>query len=58
MKFIVVLSFDCMPDNLPDILKALDPPNLPYFDGEARVAVDDPNGEKVASKVIRYLDQP
>ena len=58
MKTIVVLSFDCQPDTLPEILLALDPPNLPYFDGECRVAIDDPSGEKVASKVIRYLDQP
>lgn len=58
MKCIVVLSFDCEVDNLGDILKHIDPPTIPYFAGEARVAIDDPAGEKVASKVIRYLDQP
>ena len=58
MKMIVVLSFDCEPDNLPEILRHIDPPNIPYFSGECRVAIDDPSGEKVASKVIRYLDQP
>lgn len=58
MKMIVVLSFDCQPDDLPQILKHIDPPEIPYFAGEARVAIDDPAGEKVASKVIRYLDQP
>jgi hypothetical protein len=38
-KFIVVLSFETTPEALPDILKRIDPPSLPGFTGQARIAV-------------------
>lgn len=54
MKLVVVLGFDVPDmDTAPaDILKAIDPPHLPYFVGEARLTVD-----PWATTVERYLDQ-
>jgi hypothetical protein len=57
VKGILVVSFDWpSPDDIPASLEAMKPPSLPHFAGEVRVAVDDPNDEDVASKVISYLE--
>ncbi len=52
MRAIVVLSFELPdPDAIVEVMKALDPPALPHFAGEARVAID-----PVASQVCKWLD--
>jgi len=38
-KTIVVLTFDTEPEKLPEILALIDPPRLPGFTGEARIAI-------------------
>lgn len=38
-KVIVVLSFETTPEAIPEILKRIDPPSLPGFAGQARVAI-------------------
>ncbi len=53
MKYIVVLSFDV--DNIEDVgktLKKIDPPSIPGFSGEARVAID-----PVATRIEEWLDE-
>lgn len=53
MKLLVVLSFDIPnPEASADILKAIDPPKLPHFTGEARITVD-----PWAKAVERFLDE-
>lgn len=53
MKAIVVLTFELdSPDDIGEVLLAIDPPNLPKFAGKARVSVD-----PYASKVEEYLDE-
>jgi hypothetical protein len=38
----VALTFNVpSPDDVPEILKAIDPPSLPHFDGDARIVVGD-----------------
>lgn len=40
MKAIVVLSFDMPePEGIAEVLRLIDPPHLPHFSGEARIAV-------------------
>jgi hypothetical protein len=52
MKTIVVLSFDLPePENIAQVLDAIDAPKLPFFAGEARIAVED-----VAEAVTLWLD--
>ena len=52
MKAIIVLSVDLpKPEDAVKIIKAIDPPNIPFFTGEARIAVG-PD----AQHVINYLD--
>lgn len=54
MKAIIVLSFEIdedKPEQVLAILKALDPPQLPHFAGDARIAI-----AEVASSVLTYLD--
>ena len=36
---IVVLSFKLVPEQITDVLHAIDPPHLPHFAGQARIAV-------------------
>lgn len=36
---IVVLSFKVEPEQIVDVLHAIDPPHLPHFAGQARIAV-------------------
>lgn len=36
---IVVLSFKLDPEQIADVLHAIDPPHLPHFAGQARIAV-------------------
>lgn len=53
MRAILVLSFDLpTPEEVCDLLDALNPPMLPFFAGEARIAV-----EPHASAVTRWLDE-
>ncbi len=53
MKYIVLLSFDLEhPGELGDVLKKIDPPNIPGFTGIARVAVD-----PVASQIEEWIDE-
>jgi hypothetical protein len=52
VRAIVVLTFDLpSPDDVVQVLKAIDPPHLPHFAGDARVAVD-----PEASAVLEWLD--
>lgn len=52
MRAIVVLSFELdAPEDAALILGAIDPPSLPGFAGEVRIAV-----EPVASAVVAFLD--
>lgn len=52
METIVVISFELDdPEEIADVLRALDPSRLPGFTGEVRVAVDDN-----ARAVVDYLD--
>jgi hypothetical protein len=54
MKVIVVLTFDLsQPEQIADVLDALNPPGLPFFAGQARIALD-----PVASAVTDWLDAP
>lgn len=51
-RLIVVLTFGIdEPEEIVKILKAIDPPHLPHFAGEVRVALD-----PYASHVIDYLE--
>lgn len=60
IRYIVVLDLLIDPDKLhgelPDALRAIHAEKVPHFGGSVRVAVDDPDGEQVASKVIAYLE--
>lgn len=51
MKAILVISVDCTPEQIPDILKHIDPPTLPHFGGEVRIAIED-----AAQHVLDWLD--
>lgn len=52
IRTIVVLSFDLpTPEAAAEVLNAIDPPRLPHFAGEVRIAVDD-----AAVAVIEWLD--
>lgn len=52
MKAIVVLSFELAePEQVVDILAAIDPPSLPNFTGQARIAVGSD-----ALAVVTWLD--
>lgn len=52
MKVIVVLSFDLQnPEDIVQVVKAINPPSLPYFAGEARITND-----PWASTVTDWLD--
>ncbi len=52
MKAIVVLTFDLQsPEDIAEVVKAINPPSLPYFAGEARVTSD-----PWASVVTDWLD--
>lgn len=39
MKAIIVLSFDTTAEAMPEILSKINPPALPGFTGEARIAI-------------------
>jgi len=52
MKLLVVLTFDVpAPASAATVLRAIDPPRLPFFTGDARVTVD-----PYATAVENYLD--
>ena len=51
MRAIVVLEFDLpSPDDLAEVVKAIDPPRLPHFSGTAHVAI-----QESAAAVVDYL---
>lgn len=53
MKAIVVLTFNLpYPESAVSILEAIDPPNIPHFAGEVRIAID-----KDAQHIIDWLDE-
>jgi hypothetical protein len=53
MKALIVLTFNVpTPDDLGEVLLAIDPPSLPHFEGNARVTVD-----PYATEIERWLDQ-
>jgi hypothetical protein len=50
---LVVLAFDIEgPEDAPGILRAIDPPSLPMFDGTARVVP-----EPFALELVAWLDE-
>lgn len=52
MKVIIVLSFEVPgPEDVASILHTINPPKLPFFTGEARIAVG-----RNATTVIEWLD--
>lgn len=57
MKAIIVISLDAELDQLPGVLQYINPPGIPYFAGHVRVAIDDPDGEQTASRVLDWLDE-
>ena len=57
MKAIVVIEFECSPDDLPEILDHINPPRIPHFHKRVRVAIDDPKGEDIATQVLDWLDE-
>ena len=51
MRAIVVLEFDLpSPDDLAEVVKAIDPPRLPHIGGEVHVAI-----RESAAAVVDYL---
>jgi hypothetical protein len=51
-RLIVVLSFDVPePDDIAEVLTAINPPSLPHFAGQARISV-----EPVSRQVETWLD--
>jgi hypothetical protein len=57
VKAIVVISLDLdSPDDLTGVLEHIDPPRIPHFGNEVRVAIDGFNNEAVASQVLDFLD--
>jgi len=51
VKAILVVSLECEPEDVPDAITHIDPPNIPHFAGDVRVAVED-----VAQHVLDWLD--
>lgn len=52
MKTLVVLTFDIPgPEAVPDVLTAINPPQLPHFAGQARIVV-----EPHATALTTWLD--
>jgi hypothetical protein len=51
-KVLIILTFEATPEQLPGIITAMDPPNLPHFAGELRITAD-PH----ASQLIAWLDE-
>lgn len=52
MKAIVVISLDLpSADDMADVMEHLDPPKIPHFDRQVRIAV-----EPVATQVVAWLD--
>lgn len=52
MRALIVLSVDVPdPENLPEVIRHINPPGVPYFEGEQRVAIDPP-----ATHVLDYLE--
>lgn len=52
MKAIVVLSLDCEPEDLPKVIDHMEPPKIPHFSGEIRIAM-----EAEAEYVLNWLDE-
>jgi hypothetical protein len=49
VKIAIVLTFDIRePDDVPAIIRRIDPPRLPGFDGELRVVLDEHAAELIA----------
>lgn len=54
MRIAIVLTFDIPdPETVPSIIEAIDPPNLPHFDGNARIVV-----EPEVDELVGWLDAP
>ena len=52
MKAIIIVSVDLPdPDDLSAVLVHMDPPNIPHFDNEVRVAIED-----ARQHVLDWLD--
>jgi hypothetical protein len=53
MKVLIALTFDVDGvEVIPRLLRAIDPPKLPHFDGSARVSVADD-----AHAVIKFMEE-
>lgn len=53
MRIAIVLEFDIAnPEDASTVLRAIDPPKLPFFDGAAQIVM-----EPHLSQMLRWLDE-
>lgn len=53
MRAIIVIEVDVpTPEDLPDVITAINPPKLPHFAGKLRVCID-----PVATELLAWLDE-